>query len=76
MPWAAAKNDAFQARFAGRRLSGLVLHQRAEDGRLVALTGNYLEVLVREGEESVNRIVPVELKRRLPDGRWEGAVVG
>jgi threonylcarbamoyladenosine tRNA methylthiotransferase MtaB len=71
----AAKNDAFQARFAGRRLSALVLQRPAEDGRLVALTGNYLEVLVRGGEGTANRMVDLRLERRLPDGRWEGVVL-
>ena len=53
----ARKNDEFQAGFAGRVLRALVLHQRADDGRLVSLTGNYMEVLVDEsgGQGPENR---------------------
>ena len=72
----ARKNDESHARLAGRVLEALVLHQQADDGRLVALTGNYVEVLVDplSGPALSNRLVDVRLLQRRPDGRWEGAV--
>ena len=77
------KNDEFQAGLAGREFEALVLHQRADDGRLVALTGNYLEVLVGQPvplaapaapDTLGNRFVTVRLSERRPDGRWEADV--
>jgi tRNA A37 methylthiotransferase MiaB len=65
----------FQAAFAARELLALVLRQRAADGRLVALTGNYLEVLLDAGDDLINQLVRVRPERRLPDGRWQGVVV-
>ena len=72
-------------------LEALVLHQRADDGRLVALTGNYLEVLVGQPgrrpsrrrphhfadppRDPRNRFVTVRLRERRADGRWEADVI-
>jgi threonylcarbamoyladenosine tRNA methylthiotransferase MtaB len=69
------KNDAFQTGFAGRTLRALVLQQRADDGRLVALTGNYLEVLLRDADDRINELVTVHLVARQADGRWDGRIV-
>ncbi|GAB4252638.1 MAG: tRNA (N(6)-L-threonylcarbamoyladenosine(37)-C(2))-methylthiotransferase MtaB [Thermoleophilia bacterium] len=69
----AEKNAAFQERFAGRELTALLLHQTADDGRRVGLTGNYIEVLV-EAAHPANEFVVVRLLRRLSDGRWDARV--
>ena len=69
-----AKDCEFQERFQGTVLDTLVLKERAADGRLVGLTGNYLEVLMEGGDELKNSFVPVRALRRGGDGRWEGVV--
>jgi threonylcarbamoyladenosine tRNA methylthiotransferase MtaB len=68
----ARKDREFQDRFQGTVLTALVLKDRATDGRLVGLTGNYLEVLVEGGDELKNSFVPVRALRRGDDGRWDG----
>ncbi len=65
------KNAAFQERLSGSEQRALVLRERADDGRLVGLTGNYVEVLVTGDDSLMNRFVRVQLERFLPDGRWE-----
>ena len=70
----ARKDREFQDRFQGTVLKVLMLKERAADGRLVGLTGNYLEVLVEGGDELKNSFVRVRALRRGGDGRWEGMV--
>jgi len=70
------KNAAFRDRLKGTKQRLLVLRERAADGRLVGLTGNYVEALVDEDETLVNVFVEGRLERSLPDGRWEATLVG
>lgn len=72
----AEKNQVFQQAFRGRTLEALLLRQRAEDGRIVGLTSNYLEVLVEGGDELMNRYAPVTLADRESAGRWSGRLAG
>jgi threonylcarbamoyladenosine tRNA methylthiotransferase MtaB len=67
----ARKKAAFHARLVGSEQKVLVLRERSADGRLVGLTGNYVEVLVGDDETLLNRFAVVRLERSLPDGRWE-----
>src|SRR5690606_16609066 len=69
------KKDAFRGRLVGTEQRVLVLKERATDGRLVGLTGNYMEVLVTTDERLTNRFVRMRLDRVLPDGRWEGTLL-
>ncbi len=69
-----AKDADFQENFAGRELQALVLRQWSDDGRLVALTGNYIEVLIDGDDDLINEFVLVVPRRREVDGRWEGEV--
>ncbi len=69
----ARKNGAFQARFAGRELTALLLHQ-TDGERRVGLTGNYIEVLTDRAARP-NTFASVRLRRRLADGRWDACVV-
>ncbi len=68
------KNDSFRGRLSATEQRVLVLNERVADGRLVGLTGNYMEVLVSDDESLVNRFVRVRLERCLPDGRWEASI--
>jgi threonylcarbamoyladenosine tRNA methylthiotransferase MtaB len=70
----ARKDREFQERFQGTVIDALVLKERAADGRLVGLTGNYLEVLAEGGDELKNRFVPMRALRRGADRRWEGVM--
>jgi threonylcarbamoyladenosine tRNA methylthiotransferase MtaB len=69
-----AKDAAFQEAFAGRELDALVLEQRSDEGLLVSLTGNYLEVLVEGDDSRMNRFAPVVPGIRRSDGRWDGTI--
>jgi threonylcarbamoyladenosine tRNA methylthiotransferase MtaB len=70
------KKAAFQERLSGSEQRALVLRERADDGRLVGLTGNYVEVLVTGDDSLMNRFTRVKLERFLPNGRWDVTVVG
>lgn len=70
------KNSAFQRAFRGRVLTALLLRQRAEDGRIVALTGNYLELLVPGDDALMNRYASVRLVEPMEGDRWTGVLVG
>lgn len=70
------KDAEFQGTFAGKELQALVLRQWSADGRLVALTGNYIEVLVHGADDLINEFVLVAPRRREADGRWAGEVTG
>ncbi|MBN1629796.1 MAG: tRNA (N(6)-L-threonylcarbamoyladenosine(37)-C(2))-methylthiotransferase MtaB [Thermoleophilia bacterium] len=65
------KKAAFRGRLVGTEQRVLVLKERTADGRLVGLTGNYMEVLVTTDERLTNHFVRMRLERALPDGRWE-----
>jgi threonylcarbamoyladenosine tRNA methylthiotransferase MtaB len=69
------KKESFRGRLVGTEQRVLVLKERAADGRLVGLTGNYQEVLVIADDRLANHFVHVRLERTLPDGRWEGSTV-
>ena len=69
------KNAAFRERLAGTRERALILRERGEDGRLVGLTGNYMEVLIAGDDSLVNRFARVRLERALSDGRWEATLL-
>lgn len=70
------KNAAFQERLLGSEQRALILRERTDDGRLVGLTGNYVEVLVTGDSSLMNRFVRVQLERILPNGRWDATLVG
>jgi threonylcarbamoyladenosine tRNA methylthiotransferase MtaB len=70
------KNAGFGERLSGSQQRALILKDREDNGRLVGLTGNYLEVLVTGDDSLMNRFVQVQLDRVLPHGRWETTVVG
>jgi threonylcarbamoyladenosine tRNA methylthiotransferase MtaB len=65
------KKEAFRGRLVGTHQRVLVLGERGADGRLVGLTGNYMEVLVNDAETLINRFVRVRMEQPLADGRWE-----
>lgn len=70
------KNAAFRKSLSGSEQRALVLRERTDDGRLVGLTGNYVEVVVSGDDSLMNRFVRVRLHRALSDGRWEAILVG
>lgn len=65
------KRQTFEGAFLDRELRALTLKQQTAGGRRVALTGNYLEVLLPGDEVEENRMVPVRVTGRGPEGRWE-----
>lgn len=69
------KRAAFRDRLRGTEQRVLVLNQRAADGRLVGLSGNYLEILLQGGDELLNRFAWVRVEGRLEDGHCEGTLV-
>ena len=70
----AQKRRAFEERFRGNELHALLLRQRSPDGRLTALTGNYIEVLVEADERLINRFVYVRPETVRPEGGWIGSL--
>ncbi|MCD6451645.1 MAG: tRNA (N(6)-L-threonylcarbamoyladenosine(37)-C(2))-methylthiotransferase MtaB [Acidobacteria bacterium] len=52
---------AFRQGFIGRELSSVVLSKRDEEGRLVALSGNYIPIKVPYEPSFIGRIVPVRI---------------
>lgn len=69
------KKEAFHGRLAGTEQRVLVLRERAPDGRLVGLSGNYVEVLLSGEDGLMNRFALVRLERFNPDGRAEGTLL-
>ena len=65
----------FRRRLAGSEQRTLVLRERSDDGRLVGLTGNYVEVLVAGDDSLMNRFVQVTLDEERADGRWEATTL-
>jgi threonylcarbamoyladenosine tRNA methylthiotransferase MtaB len=65
----------FRKRFEGRRLDAVVLGERRSDGRLRALTGNFIEVVLEGPVATAGEIVDVQILRATDDetlGRWVG----
>ena len=71
----AQKRRVFEERFRDDELHALLLGQRSSDGRLVALTGNYIEVLVEADDRLINRFVYVRPESLRPEGGWMGSLV-
>ncbi len=69
------KKAAFRDSLVGTEQRVLVLKERSTDGRLIGLTGNYLEVLVAADDTLVNQFVRVRLEGRLPDDRLESTLL-
>jgi threonylcarbamoyladenosine tRNA methylthiotransferase MtaB len=69
------KNASFYSTLRGTTQRVLVLKERDADGRLVGITGNYLEVLVDGDNEWMNRFAEVRLEESRDDGRWTAAVL-
>jgi threonylcarbamoyladenosine tRNA methylthiotransferase MtaB len=57
----------FRKRFEGKRLAAVVLGERRGDGGLRALTGNFIEVTIEDGEAASGELVTVEVLRAKPD---------
>jgi tRNA A37 methylthiotransferase MiaB len=57
----------FRSSFEGRHLDAVVLAPRA-DGRLRALTGNYIEVSLDPGSAARGEVVRVRVERATRDG--------
>ena len=57
----------FRKRFEGRRLDAVVLGERRADGRLRALTGNFIEVTIEGGEVASGELVAVDVLRAKPE---------
>jgi threonylcarbamoyladenosine tRNA methylthiotransferase MtaB len=70
------KNASFRSKVSGTRQRVLVLKERDAAGRLVGITGNYLEVLLAGGDELMNRFAQVRLEKASDDGRWAASLLG
>ncbi len=70
------KNAAFRGRLNGSSQRVLVLKERDAAGRLVGITGNYLEVLLEGDDSLMNRFATVRLEEPGEDGRWTAALLG
>ena len=68
------KNAAFRDELTGTEQRVLILSERATDGRLVGLTGNYVEVLLLGDDSLMNRFADVRVQASCQDGRVEGVV--
>jgi threonylcarbamoyladenosine tRNA methylthiotransferase MtaB len=64
---AARQGLAFRRRFLGRTLEAVTLEARRDDGRLRALTGNFIEVSLPAGTVPPNRLVPVRIVEVTPE---------
>jgi threonylcarbamoyladenosine tRNA methylthiotransferase MtaB len=69
------KKAAFRGRLVGTEQRVLVLNSRAADGRLVGLSGNYVEILLEGDDSLLNRFAWARLHGVLEDGRCEGTLV-
>ena len=70
------KNVAFRGRLRGSGQRVLVLKERDAAGRLVGITGNYLEVLLDGDDDLMNRFAEVRLEEPGEDGRWIATLLG
>jgi threonylcarbamoyladenosine tRNA methylthiotransferase MtaB len=64
------KGMEFRQRLAGSEQRALVLRERSDDGLLVGLTGNYVEVLLAGDDSLMNRFARVTLDEEREGGRW------
>jgi len=71
----ARKRADFEQRFRDKELHALLLRRRSADGRLAALTGNYIEVLVDADDRLINHFVYVRPERVRPEGGWLGVLL-
>ena len=69
------KNAAFRDRLRGTAQRVLVLKERDAAGRLVGITGNYLEVLLDGDDALMNRFAQVRLEEPGEDGRWTATLL-
>jgi len=69
------KNAAFRGRLRGTGQRALVLKERDTAGRLVGITGNYLEVLLDGDDDLMNRFAEVRLEEPGEDGRWTATLL-
>ena len=58
----------FQRRFIGRKME--VLWEQSSDGVWSGLTGNYLKVYAKSGDDLTNKLQPVKLMKIYKDGVW------
>jgi threonylcarbamoyladenosine tRNA methylthiotransferase MtaB len=67
---ALAKESArdFQTQYLGKTLE--VLWEQEANGVWSGLTGNYIKVYTRTGQDLANRLLPVKLARIYRDGVW------
>jgi threonylcarbamoyladenosine tRNA methylthiotransferase MtaB len=70
------KNAAFRGRLRGTGQRVLVLKERDAAGRVVGITGNYLEVLLDGDDDLMNRFAEVRLEEPGEDGRWTATLLG
>lgn len=70
------KKTVFRGRLIETEQRVLVLNRRAADGRLVGLSGNYLEILLHGDDSLLNRFAWARIDGLLEDGRCEGTLVG
>jgi threonylcarbamoyladenosine tRNA methylthiotransferase MtaB len=69
------KNASFRATLRGTEQRVLVLKERDTAGRLVGITGNYVEVLVDGDDELMNRFAQVRLEEAGDEGRWSATLL-
>lgn len=69
------KNAAFRDRLRGTGQRVLVLKERDAAGRLVGITGNYVEVLLDADDSLMNRFAQVRLEEPGEDGRWTATLM-
>ncbi len=61
-------SKGFRQQFLGRTME--VLWEQSSGGVWSGLTGNYIKVYVRSGENLTNKLLPVKLSRIYRDGIW------
>jgi threonylcarbamoyladenosine tRNA methylthiotransferase MtaB len=69
------KNAAFRATLRGTEQRVLILRERDAAGRLVGITGNYVEVLLNGEDDLMNRFAQVRLEEAGEDGRWAATLL-
>lgn len=69
------KRREFLQRFAGQEIEALVLGRRTRDGRLEALSGNYMQVYFDGPDELMNTYVRLVLEKLGADDTWSGRLV-
>jgi threonylcarbamoyladenosine tRNA methylthiotransferase MtaB len=69
------KNASFRATLRGTGQRVLVLRERDTAGRLVGITGNYVEVLLDGDDDLMNQFVQVRLEEAGEDGRWTAGLL-